>query len=82
MKRVFAYIITCCLTLPFVQAQQFKIPESDLGNIKSKKSASIPSRSYTLKSCLELGLENNYSIRIYKNEEQISKNNATRGNAG
>lgn len=82
MKRVFAYIITCCLTLPFVQAQQFKIPESDLGNIKSKKSASIPSRSYTLKSCLELGLENNYSIRIYKNEEQISKNNATLGNAG
>jgi Outer membrane protein len=38
--------------------------------------------TYTLKSCLELGLENNYSIRISKNEEQISKNNATKANAG
>lgn len=37
---------------------------------------------YTLKSCLENGLENNYSLRITHNEEQISKNNATLGNAG
>lgn len=37
---------------------------------------------YTLKSCLEDGLQNNYSIRITHNEEQISKNNATLGNAG
>jgi outer membrane protein TolC len=39
-------------------------------------------QTYTLKSCLELGLENNYSVRISKNEEQISKNNATKTNAG
>ena len=37
---------------------------------------------YTLKSCLELGLEKNYSIRMVRNEEQISKNNATIANAG
>ncbi len=37
---------------------------------------------YTLKSCLEKGLENNYYLRIVRNEEQISKNNATIGNAG
>ena len=37
---------------------------------------------YTLKSCLEIGLEKNYSIRMVRNEEQISKNNATLGNAG
>ena len=37
---------------------------------------------YTLKSCLESGLQNNYSLRITHNEEQISKNNATLGNAG
>ena len=37
---------------------------------------------YTLKSCLETGLEKNYSIRIVRNEEQVSKNNATLGNAG
>lgn len=37
---------------------------------------------YTLKSCLEQGLLNNYSLRIARNEEQVSKNNATLGNAG
>lgn len=37
---------------------------------------------YTLKQCLEEGLQNNYSLRISRNEEQISKNNATLGNAG
>ena len=36
----------------------------------------------TLKECLEEGLQNNYSLRIIHNEEQISKNNATLGNAG
>lgn len=39
-------------------------------------------QSYTLKSCLEIGLEQNYSIQMIRNEEQISKNNATLGNAG
>ena len=38
--------------------------------------------TYTLKSCLEQGLFNNYSLRITHNEEQISKNNATLANAG
>lgn len=37
---------------------------------------------YTLKSCLEQGLQNNYSLRITRNEAQISKNNATWANAG
>ncbi|MDE6347568.1 MAG: TolC family protein [Bacteroides sp.] len=37
---------------------------------------------YTLKSCLEQGLQNNYSLRIVRNHEQVSKNNATPGNAG
>lgn len=35
-----------------------------------------------MKSCLETGLEKNYSIRMVRNEEQVSKNNATPGNAG
>lgn len=38
--------------------------------------------TYSLKSCLEQGLLNNYSLRITHNEEQISKNNATLANAG
>lgn len=37
---------------------------------------------YSLKKCLEIGLERNYSIRIIKNEQQITSNNATLGNAG
>ena len=36
---------------------------------------------HTLKSCLETGLEKNYSIRLVRNQEQISKNNATIANA-
>ena len=37
---------------------------------------------YTLKDCLETGLQNNYNLRIVYNEAQISKNNATPANAG
>ena len=37
---------------------------------------------YTLKQCLEEGLMNNYSLRITRNEEQMSKNTATLANAG
>ena len=41
-----------------------------------------PAPIYTLKSCLEQGLLNNYSLRITRNEQQVSKNNATLANAG
>ena len=37
---------------------------------------------YTLKSCLETGLERNYSIRIARNDERISSSNVTRAAAG
>lgn len=37
---------------------------------------------YTLKSCLETGLERNYSIRIARNDERISSSNATRRRRG
>lgn len=36
----------------------------------------------TLQDVIATGLENNYSIRIARNQEQISINNFTRGNAG
>lgn len=41
-----------------------------------------PVPTYTLKSCLEQGLLNNYSLRIVRNEEKISQNNVTLANAG
>lgn len=37
---------------------------------------------YSLKQCIETGLERNYSIRIVQNEQQVNENNATFGNAG
>jgi len=38
--------------------------------------------TYSLKQCIELGLEKNYEIRIVRNNQQISDNNMTIGNAG
>lgn len=37
---------------------------------------------YQLKDCIDIGLENNYSILISKNNEAIATNNYTIGNAG
>jgi Outer membrane protein len=37
---------------------------------------------YDLQQVLEIGLERNFDIRIARNKEQISENNATWGNAG
>jgi len=37
---------------------------------------------YSLKDCIEKGLDRNYSIRIVRNEQQITENNAIPGNAG
>lgn len=39
-------------------------------------------QTYTLEKCIETGLENNYSLRITRNKELISHNNATLANAG
>jgi outer membrane protein TolC len=38
--------------------------------------------AYTLPACLEIALENAYSIRFARNSEQVAANNASRGNAG
>ena len=39
-------------------------------------------QTYTLSQCLKKGLENNYSLRITRNEEEVAHNNATLANAG
>lgn len=38
--------------------------------------------TFSLQRCLETGLQKNYAIRIVRNEQTISANNATVGNAG
>ena len=44
--------------------------------------ASKEARPQTLQECLEKGLNKNYSLRIIRNQEQMSANNATMENAG
>lgn len=44
--------------------------------------ATTQAQVISLKECLERGLEKNYSIRITRGQEQISRNNATLANAG
>ena len=39
-------------------------------------------QTVTLSECLKKGLENNYSLRITRNNEEIAHNNATLSNAG
>ena len=39
-------------------------------------------QTFTLSQCLKKGLENNYSLRITRNEEEVAHNNATAANAG
>ena len=39
-------------------------------------------QSFDLKQCITTGLEQNYQIRISKNEQKIADNNLTIGNAG
>ena len=36
----------------------------------------------SLQSCIDKGLENNYSLKITRNEEAVASNNATIANAG
>jgi outer membrane protein TolC len=37
---------------------------------------------YDLSRCIETGLEQNFSLQLVRNSEEITKNNFTRGNAG
>ena len=80
MKRTISKIIICCTCVSYTLAQPQAVHNEEIhSKVPVAHHSSI---IYTLKSCLEAGLENNYSILISRNDEQISKNNATLGNAG
>ena len=51
-------------------------------NLFTVVSLGASSQTITLQECLTKGLENNFSIRISRNQEQIAHNNATLANAG
>ena len=42
----------------------------------------VPVSAQSLKECIETALENNYEMRLVRNEEEIAHNNATWANAG
>lgn len=42
----------------------------------------MTAQEHTLKSCINNGLEKNYSLQIVRNDEQVASNNATIANAG
>ncbi len=44
--------------------------------------AQVHAQKISLKECLQRGLENNYSLRIVRGEEEVAHNNATLANAG
>ena len=67
MKRLI-FSIFAIATIAFSQAQT----DSLNGGVQT----------YTLGKCIEIGLKNNYSLRITRNEELINHNNATLANAG
>lgn len=42
----------------------------------------VSAQQNTLKACIEHGLENNYSLKLVRNDEKVAVNNATLANAG
>ncbi len=61
---------------PDTTAMAHPQPDETTGSVFSSP------KIYTLGDCLEIGLEQSYSVRIARGEQQIAENNATWGNAG
>lgn len=57
-------------------------PDHSLGDGYSWEDENMEGEVMTLQECLMVGLGKNYDILIEKNRQEISDNNATRGNAG
>ena len=47
-----------------------------------RSTSGFAQQTYSLEDCIRTGLERNYAIQIVRNEQQISTNNVTIGNAG
>ena len=68
----------------FFCAKQYVLKRLSLGSVCMLLSIGCfaQQKSYTLQECLNEGLENNYSLKMVRNQQRISDNNATIGNAG
>ncbi|OON68751.1 hypothetical protein B0919_11210 [Hymenobacter sp. CRA2] len=72
------------LLLPLVAAAQQPTtpPVPNPGNQLAQPQTVAPGTPLSLEEAIRLGLENNYGIRIAQRDEEIVRNNVTRGNAG
>ncbi len=69
LNGVYAVVVLCCISSLFY-----------INDIKANPDSL--KRVYSLTDCLHEGLQNNYSLKIERNSQRISDNNATIGNAG
>jgi outer membrane protein len=85
--RFFTTLVS--LTLPLLGYAQQPVlpskqpitePQSKAQTEKPETVASAP--ALTLAEAIRIGLENNYDIRLSRQDERIAENNVTRGNAG
>ena len=84
MKKHFyiIYVVAVLFAMP-----AFAVVDNDTTSIlatlhSETLQATKDARPQSLKECLEKGLNKNYSLRIIRNQEQMSANNATMENAG
>lgn len=85
MKRIF--IISLMLISAVCYAQNANTAAAGVSAVSSATgtvsgTTDQQRKVYTLQDCLQEGIENNYSLKIQRNREIISDNNATIGNAG
>jgi len=90
IDRIFFVVFSVCLislswtgTLS-AQEKGVENKNGEIGQNVGTKAGNVSTfqRIYTLQECLVEGIERNYSLKIVRNEQKISDNNATLGNAG
>ena len=79
-RILFAVTIACAML--FSPAGNIFAQEKSSENLQHIGALPAFQRVYTLQECLVEGIEKIYSFRIVRNEQRISDNNATLGNAG
>jgi len=80
---ILLYIFICsCILLSHIIAKRSAILLLSVFIIPAFAQNDARSDLFTLEKCIRTGLENNYSVRIIRNEEAIASNNATLGAAG
>ena len=78
-----AALLLLALPLAARAQQPVLMPRQPSGQPQTARPATVaPAPPLTLAEAIQLGLQNNYSIRLSRTDEQVAANNVTRGNAG